>query len=170
MASLFPDLVSEPDPAVTSDDWYTPAPIVAWARRVLGEIDTDPAWSPRSNVRPKIAGYTRLCDGLTHVWDGRVFCNPPYSDPEPWIRRCAMRQNPALMLVKFDPSTAAWGRYVWPHAAAVCVFGRRLRFDRPGGPSSSAPFPSAAIFYGPRPPWRVLADGPDVCAVLRPPW
>jgi len=168
---LFPDfLADDADPAVTSDDWFTPDPIVQWARRVLGEIDTDPAWSPRSHVRPKIDGFSRLRDGLQNVWQGRVFCNPPYSDPEPWIRRCAMRQNPALMLVKFDPSTAAWSRYVWPHAAAVCIFGRRLKFDRPGARATSAPFPSAAVYYGPRPPLRELAAGPDVSAVLRPPW
>jgi len=148
---LFPDfLADDADPAVTSDDWYTPDPIVQWARRVLGEIDTDPAWSPRSHVRPKIDGFTRLRDGLQHVWAGRVFCNPPYSDPE--------------------PSTAAWSRYVWPHAAAVCIFGRRIKFDRPGARATSAPFPSAAIYYGPRPPLRELAAGPDVSAVLRPPW
>jgi len=153
-----------------SDEWYTPPPIVAWARRVLGEIDTDPAWSPRSHVRPVLQSYTVHDDGLAHVWPGRVFVNPPYSAPAAWLERCAGRQFPTLALVKFDPSTAAWTRHVWPHAAAVCIFGRRVKFERYAEPATSAPFPSAAVYYGPRAPVSVLAGGPDVSAVLRPPW
>ena len=170
--SLFPDLVA---PVVggdyTSDDWYTPREIVAWADDVLGGIDTDPAWSPNSHVRPRVVAVDgRKADGLAAEWVGSVWCNPPYSDPEPWIKRCALHPEPALMLIKFDPSTAAWGRWIWPYASAVVVYGRRVKFERPGELPAAAPFPSASVYFGPDPWFEKLKEAPGAGCVLRPPW
>jgi len=173
---LFPDLDPHNFPDdLTSDDWYTPEPILAWAAKVLrGPIDTDPCWDPRSFVRPVLDAWTKQDDGLSRVWRGRCFVNPPYSNPAPWLRRCAMRQRESVALVKLDPSTAAWNRWIWPHARAVCFFGRRVHYARPGvGTSGAPPWPSAAIWFAPRSVpanLELLRSGPGISAVARPPW
>src|SRR5207247_5573395 len=62
-----------------SDEWYTPSDIIECARRVLGEIDLDPASCPRANRTVKAAHYySRQQNGLNLPWFGRVWMNPPY--------------------------------------------------------------------------------------------
>lgn len=61
----------------SSDEWYTPPSIF----ESLGPFDLDPC----APVKPlwKIAkvNYSKLDDGLSHEWHGRVWLNPPYSHP-----------------------------------------------------------------------------------------
>ena len=58
----------------SSDEWYTPPSIF----ESLGPFDLDPC----APVKPlwKIAkvNYSKLDDGLSHEWHGRVWLNPPY--------------------------------------------------------------------------------------------
>lgn len=139
----------EPPPReFTTDDWYTPRDVVSWAEHVLGGIDCDPAWSPNSLVKPRVLGIDgAVADGLEQLWPGNVWCNPPYSDPRPWIEQCcARRGNRTLMLLKFDPSTKAW-RSLWQHADAVVTFSSRLRFVRDKQADYGANFPSAAVYF-----------------------
>jgi len=166
----------------TSDDWYTPPDFVEWAEHVLGGIDCDPAWSPRSHVRPRVLGIDgAVDDGLGHkLWPGNVFCNPPYSNPRPWVERCCVRRaNRTLLLLKFDPSTKAW-RSIWRHADAVVTFASRIAFVREGSGDSAANFPSAAVYLGglgqtPREKFpsllvQRLKSAPQCGVVLQPPW
>jgi hypothetical protein len=157
------------DDVLTSDDWYTPAEVVSWAEKCLGGIDTDPAWSPRSHVRPG-RGFTISEDGLSKPWDGAVFLNPPYSAPTPWIARASVRHEPTLCLIKLDPSTRMWSQHVWPRARAIVFFGRRLEFARPGALTGAPPWPSCALWYGPPPPLDALKQAPGGSAVVTPPW
>ena len=63
-------------------EWFTPPEIVEAARRVLGEIDLDPASTREANIVIKAkVFYTRHDDGLTKPWKGRVWMNPPYAHP-----------------------------------------------------------------------------------------
>ena len=66
-----------------SDEWYTPAILF----NQLGlEFDLDVASAFNSNTHvPADQRYTIEHDGLTQPWIGRVWMNPPYSKPSPWV-------------------------------------------------------------------------------------
>jgi hypothetical protein len=61
------------------NEWYTPAKYIEMARKVLGEIDLDPASSLAANDTVKAKEW--FDDGLTKPWRGRVWMNPPYAQP-----------------------------------------------------------------------------------------
>ena len=65
-----------------STDWLTPAPLLAFAREVMGSIDLDPCSSAAGNQRVQATRYyDEHMDGLkdSNAWSGSVFINPPYS-------------------------------------------------------------------------------------------
>lgn len=64
-----------------SNEWYTPAVYCAAARKVMGDIDLDPASSALANtvVQAKQI-YTQEDNGLTKEWYGCVYLNPPFEN------------------------------------------------------------------------------------------
>ena len=72
----------------TTDDWATPPAFVRRLEREFGTFEIDPCAANR-RVAKAVVFYTPEQDGLRKPWNGRVFCNPPYSDVRPWARRAA---------------------------------------------------------------------------------
>jgi hypothetical protein len=67
----------------TSDDYYTPP----WLFQALNvEFDLD-VCAPAGGVPwiPAKRSLSIIDDGLNTDWHGRVWMNPPYSAPTPWI-------------------------------------------------------------------------------------
>jgi len=102
----------------TSDDYYTPV----WIFDRLGlHFDLDvcsppapPPWIPATRF------FTMADDGLAQEWAGRVWMNPPYSRPGPWVERFLEHRN-GVALVPFAKS--AWFDALWVAADAVCAPG-----------------------------------------------
>lgn len=71
-------------------EYYTPQPIVAAARCVMGSIDLDPASSVLANQRVQADQfYTQADDGLVQRWFGNVWLNHPFgraANPQ-WITK-----------------------------------------------------------------------------------
>lgn len=64
----------------SNNEWYTPPKILERVREVLGYIDVDPASSDKAQKAVKAKTYyTKENDGLKFSWEGKVWCNPPYS-------------------------------------------------------------------------------------------
>jgi hypothetical protein len=98
----------------TTNDHYTPK----WVFDLLGvHFDIDVA-APPNGVPwiPCSKYYTQADDGLVQPWAGLVWCNPPFSNIEPWIDRLIDHKNGIALL----PHTkGAWRRKVWKYADAV---------------------------------------------------
>lgn len=64
-----------------NDRWGTPKDIIDQrVRKVLGNIDLDPASEPVFQINVEADKYyTEADNGLLYPWHGRVWCNPPYS-------------------------------------------------------------------------------------------
>jgi phage N-6-adenine-methyltransferase len=75
--------------------------------------------------------FTKRDDGLAKRWHGKVFCNPPYSEPEKWIRKAICeRLNCTLivMLLKSDTGTKWYHDLLVPNANIAFVRDR-IRFN-----------------------------------------
>lgn|SRR5574343_67980 len=127
----------------TTDTWLTPPNII----KSLGEFDLDPC-SPLG--RPWDTAkhhYTILDNGLIKDWFGRVWCNPPYSDIESWLKKCSEYCN-VIALVFARTETKAFHNWVWNKADSVFFFEKRLRFYTIDGiQGGSAGAPSILISY-----------------------
>ncbi|WP_280475469.1 DNA N-6-adenine-methyltransferase [Nocardia asiatica] len=130
-----------------SNVWLTPPGILA----ALGEFDLDPCAAsdrPWDTARHHIAPPD---DGLSAVWTGRVFLNPPYSDLDRWLDKLARHgQGTALVIARTE--TAWFVEHVWLKATAVRFLHGRLHFHLPDGSRArgNAGAPSVLVAYGQR--------------------
>jgi hypothetical protein len=82
---MFPE--SKVDPTVDPDRRYTTRDTMDLCMRLAGvdAWDMDVAADEESHWAP--LWYSVLVNGLRQPWSGRVWCNPPYSEIEPWVRK-----------------------------------------------------------------------------------
>ncbi len=117
-----------------SDEYYTPLEIV----RSLGRFDLDPAAAsghPTADVL-----YTVDDDGLSKQWQGRIWLNPPYSQPllRMFLQRLADHGNGiALLFNRCD--NLMFHEIVFKKATALKFLRRRIRFLRKDGTQAGRP-------------------------------
>ena len=68
-----------------TDERYTPVWVLDLVEAFFGGIDLDPASDPQRRV-PARKHYTKVDDGLSQGWSGKVFLNPPFSKTSAWIK------------------------------------------------------------------------------------
>jgi ParB family chromosome partitioning protein len=136
-------------------EWYTPAEYIAAAVRVMGGIDTDPASIATANETVGAAHfYTAEDDGLSQPWRGRVWMNPPYS--QPLVARFGARLceelaygnvTEAIVLLNNCTETASFQQMA-RLAKAICFPAGRVKFYHPGGGLSAALQGQAFLYFG----------------------
>jgi hypothetical protein len=130
-----------------SSEWYTPEFIISAAVSVLGEIDLDPCSPAADPTVPAKCHFTRADDGLSRLWTGHVFMNPPYGrEIQSWVAKLhdeysAGNVTEAIALVPASTDTD-WFNMLGN--CAVCFVYGRLKFSGRG----NAPFPSSLIYMG----------------------
>src|SRR3972149_465741 len=110
------------------DEWGTP-------RELLKFFD---GWDD-----PAMPGRT---DGLMREWGDPTYCNPPYSNPLPWVRKAieeARKGKRIVMLLRHDSSTE-WWRLLHEARSLFCAVIGRLHFSGQG----PANFASVLVFVG----------------------
>ena len=129
-----------------TDVWLTPPFLLA----LLGEFDLDPCAAIGQPWPTAKQHYTRLDDGLSKPWFGRVWLNPPYgAEAERWLARMAQHRN-GMALIFARTETGAFFRYVWEQADALLFLRGRLHFHHSDGrrAAANAGGPSVLIAYG----------------------
>jgi len=122
-------LFNVPQDEFTSDDHYTPQ----WIFEMLGlTFDLDPA-APPGGVPwiPVKKYYTQAEDGLSQEWHGLVWCNPPYSNVEPWVQKMKRHRSGIMLLPHVK---AYWRRDVWEDADGIMELSMidRVKFMKNG--------------------------------------
>jgi len=99
-----------------------------------------------NNVNPKIdvcaTKENRKCDhffsekvnGLKQNWVRDVWCNPPYSNPHPWIQKCYaehIKNNITVTaLIRLDRTTSYWRDFI-KNRAEIIELNQRVKFIDP---------------------------------------
>lgn len=131
--------------ATGDPEWYTPPAVIEAVRRVLGDIDLDPASCAQTNMTVGAARYyTVEDDGLAQPWAGRVFLNPPFAQPT--VAHFAAGDVTAGVLFINNSTETAWAQTILERASAACFPLGRLRLARPDG-SFSGPLQGQMIAY-----------------------
>lgn len=103
--------------------------------------------------------YTAEDDGLAQDWGGeRVWCNPPYSSIEPWIRKAHASVGADLIVLLLPANRTEqgwWQRHIEPFRRrgelAVEFLPGRLRFLSPGQteikPNERPPFGCCLVIF-----------------------
>ncbi len=88
-------------------------------------------------------------DGLQVEWKGNVYCNPPYSNIEPFIKKALNEirigncQN-AVFLIPIRSDTKYWHDLIMKEATEIRFVKGRLNFNESKSP---APFPCVVIIF-----------------------
>jgi hypothetical protein len=104
-----------------------------WIIEALGPFDLDPcAADPRPWDCAKV-NLSEADDGLSRVWTGRVWLNPPFDRYKVarWIGRLAEHGHGTTLL--HAHTETEWFRICWHNATAMLFMARRLIFVRPDG-------------------------------------
>lgn len=137
-----------------NNEWYTPSKYIEAARKVMGEIDLDPASSDIANKIVEAGVYYTLEEnGLGKEWFGRVWMNPPYSGDlisdfceKLCIHFYHNEITEAIVLVN-NATETIWFQGMLNWASAVCFPKGRVKFIDVEGNPTGAPLQGQAILY-----------------------
>lgn len=111
--------------AKKSVEWYTPK----WIFDAMGiEFDMDPS-SPHDHETfvPATKKLTKFDDGLSQLWLGRVWMNPPYGkETGEWMSKFCQHRN-GICLV-FSRTDAQWFQNALDKCDAVLLLAGRISF------------------------------------------
>uniref|UniRef100_UPI0039C61A4B DNA N-6-adenine-methyltransferase n=1 Tax=Calothrix sp. CCY 0018 TaxID=3103864 RepID=UPI0039C61A4B len=156
--------------SLSSDEWYTPPHIFELVIKVVGQITLDPCADQGKHI-PAALHYTAMDDGLIQEWNGRVFINPPYSQPGVWIKKLQAeiaqgRVTEAIVLVPAATDT----KWLSPilKSQPVCFWTGRIKFlDTSYKPRLSARQAHCLVYWGEN--WERFKEIFDPYGVVYPP-
>jgi phage N-6-adenine-methyltransferase len=129
-----------------TDEWETPREFFEAVDKVY-HFDLD-VCATHANAKCE-RYFTKEVDGLSQIWSGVCWMNPPYGrEISLWVRKAyesALEAGTVVVcLLPARTDTKWWHNYVIARAERICFIRGRLRFSGKG----PAPFPSALIVFG----------------------
>jgi phage N-6-adenine-methyltransferase len=119
-------------PAVSKQDYCTPREFLDAVEKRFGAIRHDLAASADNAVCADYFDEHR--SAFDHDWSslhGVIWCNPPFRDIDPWVKKAAAEANPRTRIVMLVPASVGsnwYADHVEPHAL-VLPLNPRLSFD-----------------------------------------
>lgn len=128
-----------------SVEWGTPKKFYNELDEVF-KFNLDPC-ATKENYKCKNY-YTKEDDGLSKIWNGNVYVNPPYGRKiiDDWSNKIITELNNYELCVALPPSRTdtKWFLTLITNATLVCFVKGRLKFNDGKVP---APFPSALFLF-----------------------
>lgn len=135
------------------NEWYTPSAYIEAARHIMGGIDIDPASSSTANETVRADTFFTIDDdGLSKPWNGRVWMNPPYSQPEirlfssKLVEQVENGNCAEFMTLTNNATETAWFQELLSIASHGCLLKGRIKFLSPGK-EIGAPLQGQVILY-----------------------
>lgn len=97
------------------------------------------SWIPAKNY------YTETDDALVQRWVGRVWMNPPYSRPTPFVQKFIEHGNGIALCVI---SRSKWFRDLWAVSDAIVITPYDMKFERPDGHKKQISFQTCLFAIG----------------------
>lgn len=143
-----------------TDEWYTPRYIFD-ALQVDFDMDVAaPVGGPRHV--PTSRYVTKDRDGLTEIWNGFVWMNPPFGGRNglvPWLDRFFAHGNGIALTP--DRTSAPWWQDAAQRADAMLLIRGKTRFERPDGSVGKSPGDGVTLWAsGPRAVAAIKRAGP----------
>lgn len=143
-------------------EYYTPSYIIEAARKVLGEIDLDPASCEYANktVQAKTI-FTIEDDGLSKEWFGRVWMNHPFSKQynEQWVKKLIDEYNEwrvkEALCITYASTSERWFQPLLDFKQ--CFVSPRVNYINRHGAKSGATKGSVVTYIGDSPDKFVAA-------------
>lgn len=142
--------VPKQKPGQSKQDYQTPPEFLVALKNRLGiqDFDIDLAASKENAVC--LSYYDEEMDSLKQSWvrKGWGFCNPPYANIRPWVKKaCDEVQKGAKVAILVPAAVGAnWWRDYVDQQASVWFLNGRLTFVGAAGPY---PKDCAVLLYGP---------------------
>jgi len=136
------------------NEWYTPEKYINAARSVMGDIDVDPASSDIANQIVKAKKYYTINDnGLTKPWSGRVWMNPPYSQPlinefsQTFVDKYNSGEIKEACVLTNNATETIWLQVLLSICDQVCFIKGRIKFIDVKGMTRLSPLQGQLILY-----------------------
>ena len=133
---------------------HTPPKYLQLARAVLGGIDLDPASDDRAQQRVRAKYYfTQSDDGLSRKWSGRIWLNPPYSQPHiadfvsKMVQEVKANRVTAAIMLTHNCTDTVWFHEALKAADCICFTRGRISFLDTDGVALDSPTQGQAFFY-----------------------
>lgn len=135
------------------NEWYTPPEYIKSVRSVMGNIDLDPATSEAAQKIIQAKNYyTKEVNGLEQEWEGRVWLNPPYSQPlimqfvEKLVEEIQTGNVFEAIMLTHNHTDTKWFHLGESLCELICFTKGRINYIGVNG-EVAAPTQGAAFFY-----------------------
>jgi len=134
------------------NEWYTPLKYIESAKKVMRNIDLDPASSKIANNIVKAKYYfSKENNGLLQKWWGNIWLNPPYS--QPLINQFSDKfvneiENIGQACILTNNATETkWYQNFMKYSNVICFITGRINFIDIDGNNSGKPLQGQTIIY-----------------------